>query len=74
MTMVETMAEAGAVLRDRRTQLGWSQANVAARARVSREWLVAVENGKGRFDFQRYLAVCDALDLDVHVTARTNDA
>ena len=74
MTTVQTMADAGAALRARRTELDLSQAAVATRAGVSREWLNAVENGKSRFDFQLFLATCEALDLDVLVRARTTDA
>lgn len=73
MSTVQTMADAGAVLRARRTEQGLTQAQVAARANVSREWLNEVENGKSRFDFQLYLSVCTALDLDVLVQKRTAD-
>ena len=73
MPTVQTMADAGAALRARRTEMGLSQAAVATRAGVSREWLNEVENGKSRFDFQLYLSACDALGLDVLVTTRTTD-
>ena len=43
---VRTMADAGALVRGAREDVGWTQAALAARARVSREWLVAFENGK----------------------------
>jgi transcriptional regulator with XRE-family HTH domain len=71
---VRTMADAGAALRARRLELGQTQASVAARARVSREWLNEVENGKSRFDFRLYLAACAALDLDVLVQSGGADA
>ncbi|MGB3375113.1 MAG: helix-turn-helix domain-containing protein [Microbacterium sp.] len=74
MSTVQTMADAGAVLRARRTEQGLTQAQVAARANVSREWLNEVENGKSRFDFQLYLSVCMTLDLDVLVQKRAADA
>lgn len=74
MTRVRTMADAGAALRARRMQLALTQASVADRARVSREWLNEVENGKSRFDFQLYLSVCAALGLDVLVQAGSTDA
>lgn len=74
MTTVQSMAEAGAALRARRTEQGLSQAAVARRAGVSREWLNEVENGKSRFDFQLYLAACEALDLDVVVQKRATHA
>lgn len=73
-TAVQTMADAGAALRSRRMERQLTQAAVAARAKVSREWLNEVENGKSRFDFQLYLAVCDVLDLDVMVQPRSADA
>lgn len=68
MSTVRTMADAGAVLRVARSKQNLTQAQVAERAGVSREWLNEVENGKSRFDFRRYLAVCAALDLKVAVT------
>lgn len=74
MAVVQTMADAGAALRAHRLEQGLTQATVATRARVSREWLNEVENGKSRFDFQLYLAVCAALDLDVTVQKRHSDA
>jgi transcriptional regulator with XRE-family HTH domain len=74
MASVQTMADAGAVLRARRLELKLTQASVASRAKVSREWLNEVENGKSRFDFQLYLAVCAALDLGVTVQKRHSDA
>lgn len=74
MTRVRTMADAGAALRARRMRLGLTQASVAERARVSREWLNEVENGKSRFDFHLYLSVCGALDLDVLVQEAETDA
>lgn len=74
MASVQTMADAGAVLRARRLELKLTQASVASRAKVSREWLNEVENGKSRFDFQLYLAVCAALDLGVTVQKRRSDA
>ncbi len=74
MTAVQSMAEAGAALRAHRTEQGLSQAAVATRAGVSREWLNEVENGKSRFDFRLYLAACEALGLDVLVQRRAKDA
>ncbi|REJ06764.1 helix-turn-helix domain-containing protein [Microbacterium bovistercoris] len=71
---VRTMADAGAVLRAARMARGLTQAEVAARAKVSREWLNEVETGKSRFDFQRYLAACEALGLEVQVQKRSADA
>ncbi len=74
MTTVQTMADAGAVIRARRIEMGLTQVAVADRANVSRVWLNEVENGKSRFDFHLYLAACDALGLDVLVRARATDA
>ncbi|GAB3597682.1 helix-turn-helix domain-containing protein [Microbacterium tumbae] len=69
-TTLHTMAEAGAALRAVRLRRGLTQAAVARRAAVSREWLNEVENGKSRFDFGLYLAACGALDIDVVLQAR----
>lgn len=55
----------GAQLRARREALGLSQADVAERAGVSREFVVRLEGGKRRADLSLVLAVVEALKTDL---------
>ncbi len=43
---VTTSKDLGALVRDQRTQLGWTQGALAARVGVSRLWIFQVEKGK----------------------------
>ena len=43
---VATPRDIGAAIKERRRQLGLGQAELAARAGVSRQWLIQVEGGK----------------------------
>ncbi len=65
---VQTMAELGALVREARERAGMTQAELAQRARVSREWLLKVEAGRTSAEMPRVLAVLAELGLvlDVH--------
>jgi HTH-type transcriptional regulator/antitoxin HipB len=43
---VKTSNDVGALVRDRRSQLAWSQQELASRVGVSRLWIVQLEKGK----------------------------
>lgn len=43
---VKTSNDIGALVRDRRTQLEWSQEELARRVGVSRVWILQLERGK----------------------------
>lgn len=64
------MVEMGAALRSARERAGLTQANLAQRAGVSREWLINVESGRTAAEFPRLLAVIEELDLVVEVKER----
>lgn len=52
-------------LRQRRT---WSQAELAAKAHVSRQWIIALEGGKTEgMEIGRLMRVLDALDASLMV-------
>lgn len=54
-----------AILREAREARGWTQANLAERAKVSRSWVAAVESGWLNTPSLRYLLrVADALEVD----------
>lgn len=60
------MAEFGAVVRETRRLRGWTQAELARHAGVSRRWIIALESGQvGGAEFGRVLAVLSALDIGV---------
>lgn len=54
-----------AIVRGRRKELGLSQAEVAARAGVSRPWLSEFERGKPKAELHLALRLLEALDLDM---------
>lgn len=60
---VHTVRELGGLVRDRREKLGLTQSEVAARASVTREWLVRFENGKATMPMTRVFDVLGALSL-----------
>jgi HTH-type transcriptional regulator / antitoxin HipB len=55
----------GGAIYQRRTDLAMTQAEVARRANVSRQWLVAVEQGKDTAEVGRVLAVLRVLGLQL---------
>ncbi len=57
------------VVRGRRRDLGVSQAELAARAGVSRKWVYEFEAGKPAAELQLVLRVLDALGLVLEVGA-----
>lgn len=66
---IRTSRELGLELRRARSDRGWSQAELAKRAGVSRPWLSEVEGGKPKAESGRILAVLDALDLAITFVA-----
>lgn len=72
---VRSTEDLGAVVRDRRRALGLSQAEVAARADVTRQWVVRFEQGSSDVSLRKTLALLRALDLDLRTAAQPrNDA
>ena len=61
----------GGAIYQRRTDLGLTQADLARRANVSRQWLVAVERGKDTAEIGRVLAVIRVLGLQLELTPAT---
>jgi HTH-type transcriptional regulator/antitoxin HipB len=54
-------------MRQQRRRLGLNQADLASRVGVSRQWIVAVENGKARAELGLVLRTLAALDLTLTV-------
>ena len=57
-------------VKGRRLELGLSQAQVADRARVSRQWINEFEAGKPTAELGLVLRLLDALALDVTLAKR----
>lgn len=60
---VHTVRDIGATVREARTKQGLTQAVLAHRAGVSREWLVRLEQGHPRLEVQLVLDVLAAAGL-----------
>ncbi len=65
---VRSIRDLGAVVRGRRRDLSLSQAELAARAGVSRKWIYQFEGGKPTAELRLILRVLDALGLVLDVT------
>ena len=66
MTPIRHEIELGAALRDRRTQAGLTQEQLATRAGVSRAFVIDIERGRRpRAELNRVLAVMRALDAAI---------
>ena len=65
---VTSLRDLAAIARGRRRELGLSQAELASRARVSRQWVSAFESGKATAEIGLAIRLLDALDLRLAVT------
>lgn len=64
---VHSLRDLAAIARGRRRELGLSQAGLAARARVSRQWVSAFENGKATAEIGLTIRLLDSLGLRLTV-------
>lgn len=65
---IATSADLGAVIRESRLAARLTQAELAAKAGVSREWLIGLERGaRPRAELTKVLSVLDVLDLPLAV-------
>ena len=60
---VRTPLDLGLAIRDQRRKLGLSQAELARKVGVGRQWVVAMEHGKPRAELGLVLRTLSALDL-----------
>ncbi|MCZ7526461.1 MAG: helix-turn-helix transcriptional regulator [Acidimicrobiia bacterium] len=76
MHTIRTIGDLAAAIRGRRLENGWTQAELADRAHVSRSWLIGVEAAKKpSAEVGRILRVLDALGIDLRaVPAGTGKA
>ena len=62
---IRTPLDLGLVIRDRRRKLGLSQAGLARKVGVGRQWVVAIERGKSRAELGLVLRTFSALGLSI---------
>ncbi len=63
--LMRTPVDLGAAIRDHRRRQRLSQQNLAAKIGVSRQWVAAIEKGKGRAAIGLILRALEALGLAV---------
>ena len=66
------MERLGAIVAERRRELGMTQARLAERGGVSRQWLVRFEGGTRSVETGLALRMLRALDLHLELTATSN--
>jgi HTH-type transcriptional regulator / antitoxin HipB len=73
LVKVLTVRDIGAMVRGRRQELGVTQAVLAGRAQVGREWLVGLERGRQRAEVGHILRVLSVLELEIDVAPAPAD-
>ena len=66
---IRTATDLGAIIRERRTKLGWDQVYLAKKAGTSRKWLVEVERGKPGAEIGLILRTLKSLEISIDVEA-----
>ncbi len=69
--LLRTPTDLGAVIRDRRKQLGLGQAELAPRIGVSRQWVIGIERGRARAELALVLRTLD--ELGIRLETRIED-
>lgn len=67
---IRTLVELGLRVRDRRLEIGMSQAQLADRVGVSRQWVMNLEQGNAGAALGQVMQVLDILRLDMHLRDR----
>jgi len=70
---IDSIHDLASALRGRRIALGLSQAEVAERAAVSREWINALEAGKATVELILVLRLVEALNLKLSLSEPGQD-
>jgi len=71
---VRTPADLGAIIRERRRELGLGQAELAERIGVSRQWIIGVERGHARAELGLVLRALDTLAIRLNAAAEASPA
>lgn len=70
---IKSVRDVATLVRGRRRELGLSQAELASRVGVSRQWVSGFEVGKPGAELRLVLALLDALDLRLSGGEAGND-
>jgi HTH-type transcriptional regulator/antitoxin HipB len=70
-TLIRTPSDLGALIRERRTKLGFDQLTLAKKAGTSRKWLIEVENGKPRAEIGLIFRTLKALGVTLTIVDTT---
>src|SRR5580692_1473698 len=71
-TRIQTMHDLASVARGRRIELGLTQAELAARSGVSRDWVNSFERGKRTVDISLVFRLFDSLGIGVEAVDATS--
>lgn len=74
MVAVPTARILGAAIHQARRDAGLTQQQLADRSGVTRQWVIQLELGKANPTFENLRAVCDVLDLTMHLHPSKVDA
>ncbi|WP_197747048.1 helix-turn-helix domain-containing protein [Mycobacterium conspicuum] len=66
---IKTMGDLGVLVRSARTARGMTQADLAARLKTGRDWVVRLEKGHPRLEAQRVLDALRVLGVSLDATA-----
>ena len=71
---IETPSDLGSAIRERRRQRSWGQQTLADHVGVSRQWIVAIEQGKPRAEIGLLLKTLQVLEIKLEIPgeARTD--
>jgi HTH-type transcriptional regulator/antitoxin HipB len=72
--IIRTTGDLAHLIRDRRSRLRLTQANLAELVGVSRKWIVDVESGNRAGDVSLILRTIKALGMDLEVRDRVSSA
>ncbi|WP_049748312.1 helix-turn-helix domain-containing protein [Mycolicibacterium goodii] len=65
---IKTMGDVGALVRSARTARGMTQAELAQRLHISRDWVVRLEKGHPRLEAQRVLDALRVVGVGLEAT------
>ena len=71
--LIRTPSDLGALIRERRINLGLDQLTLAKKAGTSRKWLIEVENGKPRAEIGLILRTLKAVGITLAESSATAD-
>jgi y4mF family transcriptional regulator len=63
----KTIRDIAAIVRNRREQIGWTQAQLATKAGVGREWVIQFEKGKPTVEWGLVIRVLRELGMTMDI-------